>query len=260
MAVSFREAGDERGAGDLLLDQPLPPRRTVLPFTVRVARTDAQLHKAVGLRAEAYGRHVPSLGNALESVEQLDLSPDSTVILAELKGSGEAVGTMRIQTNFHEPLEFEPAIRLPERFVRKPLATVSRLAVKAGSRGRLVKLTLFKSLYRYCVAKQVEWIMIGARAPLENDYLALGFEDIFDDRLPRLLPTMQDLPHRFLSFEVGDAERRWHAMGHPLYRFMLEEFHPDIEIFNSVSGRPASSRQSRTRQLLDSPLLDYPVV
>ena len=32
-----------------------------LPFTVRVARNESQLHKAVSIRQRAYGRHVPAL-------------------------------------------------------------------------------------------------------------------------------------------------------------------------------------------------------
>lgn len=250
----------EVSAPERLQDQPSPPRSVSLPFAVRIARTDDQLKKAIALRSEAYGRHVPDLGNTLKSLERLDLSPDSVVILAESKVTSEVVGTMRIQTNFHAPIAFETTVRLPESHTRRPLATVSRLAVKAGPQGRFVKLALFKSLYQYCMAKQVQRIVIGARPPLDRHYLALGFQDIFSSTMLFPLPTADNLPHRLLSFDVMSAERRWHQMAHPLYRFMLQRFHPDIEIFNSVSNRHATSRRSREHSLLDHPHLDFPLI
>lgn len=44
------------------------------------------------------------------------------------------------------------------------------------------------------------------------------------------------IPVRLMSFEVISAERRWYQTSHPLYKFMFSDYHPDIEIFSSVSG------------------------
>jgi len=224
------------------------PKRAELPFTVRIVRTDEQLERAVRIRAEAYSRHLPTLGELLGAPEPVDRLADSIVFLAEAKSDGEPLGTIRIQTNFTASLPLEGSIRLPEPYLGRPLAGVSRLAVKAGSRGRLVKLAMFKALHRYCLAKQVEWILIGARPPLDQSYLELGFGDVFADELPRPLATAAGVPHRILSFEVFTAERRWHQLSHPLYVFMGKRFHPDIEIFASVSNmwaRPRSRGASR---------------
>lgn len=235
------------------------PKQVELPFRVRIARTEEQLRKAIEIRAEAYSRHVPALGEALRVTEGFDLTPDCLVILAESKVDDLPVGTMRIQTNFHAPLPMEESIRLPERFRDRPLAAVSRLAVKAGHRGKMVKLALFKAMHRYCIAKQVEWVLIGARPPLEETYLALDFIDVFPDKQPRPLATAKNLPHRILAFEIATAERRWHEIGHPLYNFMINRFHPDIEIFNSVSNRWRQPRVNRAFPN-DSPPLDAPIV
>ncbi len=221
------------------------PAKALLPFTVRIVRTDQQLERAVKIRSEAYSRHVPTLGEILGTPELTDRSIDSIVFLAESKRDLEPLGTIRIQTNFSEPLPLENSIKLPREFLDRPIAGVSRLAVKAGMRGRLVKLALFKALHRYCLAKQVEYILIGARPPLDQTYTELGFDDVFEDALPRPLYTAGGLPHRMMSFNVFSAERKWHSISHPLYRFMYETFHPDIEIFSSVSNiwsRPRSRR------------------
>lgn len=238
------------------------PAKSLLPFTVRIVRTDQQLERAVRIRSEAYSRHVPTLGEILGAPESTDRSADSIVFLAESKRDLEPLGTIRIQTNFNSPLPLEDSISLPDALIERPMAGVSRLAVKAGPRGRLVKLALFKALHRYCLAKQVEYVLIGARPPLDQTYMELGFEDLFPDALPRPLSTAAGLPHRILSFEVFSAERKWHALSHPLYRFMGSSFHPDIEIFASVSNmwsRPRARQLGAvghvSQQRLDIPLV-----
>jgi hypothetical protein len=219
-----------------------------LPFRVRTVRNDHQLSQAVRIRSEAYARHVPTLGEVLSAPEEVDKDVDSIVFLAEGKTDGEPLGTIRIQTNFASPLSIEASIDLPPMFRDRPLAGVSRLGVKAGARGRLVKLALFKAMHRYCLAKQVEWVLIGARPPLEQDYLNLGFVDVFEDQELRPLQSAKGLPHRILAFEVLTAERRWFEANHPLYVFMFRRFHPDIEIFASVSNMWS---RPRTRPTID---------
>ncbi len=212
------------------------PTSVELPFRVRIARTEEQLEMAARLRAEAYGRHVPHLGELLQKTEELDRSKDSIIFLAQAKDDDKPLGTIRIQTNFSGPLALELSIDFPSKFQGRPAAGVSRLAVKAGPRGRVVKLALFKALHRYALAKQVEWLLIGARPPLDRTYLDLGFSDMFDDRELRPLASAAGVLHRILCFEVFSAERRWHSQSHPLYVFMGERFHPDIEVFSSVSN------------------------
>lgn len=232
------------------LTRPLLPKRADLPFTVRIVRTDEQLARAVQIRAEAYTRHVPTLGELLGTPEGVDRDPNAIVFIAEGKSDGEPLGTIRIQTNFASPIPLETSIELPEKFRGRPVAGVSRLAVKAGSRGRLVKVALFKALHRYCLAKQVEWILIGARPPLDQTYLDLGFYDMFEDKELRPLATAAGVLHRILCFEVFTAERRWYELSHPLYLFMGQRFHPDIEVFASVSNMWANPR-SRNRPSIE---------
>lgn len=236
------------------------PKRVDLPFTVRIVRTNEQLSRAVQIRAEAYSRHLPTLGEILESPENVDRDPNSIIFLAEAKSDGTSLGTIRIQTNFSAPISLESSIDLPSKFRGRPLAGVSRLAVKAGPRGRLVKLALFKALHRYCLAKQVEWILIGARPPLDQTYLDLGFTDVFDDQNLRPLSTAAGVPHRILCFEVFTAERRWFELSHPLYLFMGQRFHADIEIFASVNNMWAQPRARRHLVLQGMTRLEIPVV
>lgn len=233
-----------------------------LPFRVRLVRTDEQLAKAVGIRASAYSRHVPELGTLLKAPEDVDRSEQALILLAESKEDGSPIGTLRMQTNLQGPLALERSFTLPEKFSGRTLAGITRLAVKEGSAGKQVKLVLFKAIFRYCFATQIEWILIGARAPLDSGYTAIGFEDVFEDR--RLIPlvTADNVPHRILAFDVLTAERRWYEKNHRLYQFMAHDYHPDIEVFASVSGswaRPRS-RDSSQRPPSSVPNLDIPLI
>ena len=154
---------------------------------------------------------------------------------------------MRVDTNLVTPLPITDAVELPQKIQRRPVAYVTRLGVKQGFQGSLVKLALFKSLHRYCLAKQLYWMLVGIRPPGDRDYVRLGFVDVHDEQ--QLVPIFSSggVPVRLMAFEVISAERRWRETHHPLYKFMFDDYHPDIEVFSSVNGMWSQPRKSRYR-------------
>jgi hypothetical protein len=207
-----------------------------LPFIVRIARNEQQLQKAIDIRCEAYERHWPNLSGMLRKPETQDRDPNSLVILAESKIDGAALGTLRIDTNLITRLAIEREYPFPEKMVSQPIAYVTRLGVKQGRVGTLVKLCLFKSLYRFCLARQVAWILAGVRPPNDRDYVKMGFSDLNEGGQLVPIGSSGGIPVRLMALDVIGAERAWHAAGNPLYKFMCNVFHPDVEIFSSVVG------------------------
>ena len=232
-----------------------------LPFRVRVVRTQDQLFQAIQVRHEAYSRHHPSsVAERVGVEEEDDKKSDAIVFLAESKLDASPMGSMRIHVNVTNPLVFEKEFELPSKFRSKTLAHITRLAVVSGESGRLVKLALFKALHRYCHALQIDWMLVAGVPPLHRQYIKLGFVDVFEDGVLRPSVTTANLPARLLGFEVAFAERRWLESGHSLYDFMFRDFHPDIEIFNSVKSmwsQPRSRNASMVEELLT---LQIPVV
>lgn len=227
-----------------------PARRSVgnvevLPFTVRVVRTQAQLERACELRAAAYGHHIDALAEPFSRPEPIDYMPGTLVLLAEDKATGNAVGSVRFQLNCDGPLQIEESVPVPERVARMFLAEITRLSVRPGYLPGLVRNTLWKAIHRYCLASQVEGMIVTSRRSLVRQYRMLGFEDVFEDGLEFACAHVGGLPHRVMLFDVQGAERKWKGSGHPLYHFMIETFHPDIQIFNSVSSSWSTPRQSR---------------
>lgn len=200
-----------------------------LPFRIRVAHGESDLQKAVGLRRAAYGRHVPEFGMTM-TAEDSDRSTGTTILLAESKFDGAPLGTMRVETNDHAPLAVEHSVTLPGWCGSGRLAEATRLSVVNGGGGRMVKIALFKALFLLCERKGVNWLIVTARSPIDREYEAIQFKEVFEDRQYIPMPHVGGLPHRVMALEVGVGRQRWKEARHPLYRFVFETHHPDIDL------------------------------
>jgi hypothetical protein len=205
--------------------------KSVLNFSVRLCRGDADLRDACAVRAQAYGHHLPQVRQQFAQPDAQDRHRATAIVLCHDKPSGAPTGTLRIQRNCQGPLQLEGSLILPRWLADQPKAELTRLAVTRGA-DPLTRLMLMKASYLYCLASQVRWMVIGARCDaLIRIYRRLGFRDVLgpDDRVP--LQHAGGLPHRILAFDVTAAERTWLAAGHGLYPFMIETFHPDLRLF-----------------------------
>lgn len=204
-----------------------------LGFTLSLATSRDDLQEACAVRARAYGHHVPEMAGRFAEPDALDHAEGTAVFLCRDKASGRGTGTLRIQASAFGPLLLENSLILPGWLAAAPRAEITRLSVLAGADPQ-TKLCLMKASYLYCLASQLRWMVIGARnEALIRNYRRLGFKDVLnpDDRVP--LAHAGNLPHRILAFDVTAAERRWVEAGHPLYAFMVETFHEDLQLFQS---------------------------
>ena len=220
-----------------------------LSFDVRFARTSHDLQAACRVRAVSYGHHVSHLHATLMEPDLLDADENTLVAMCVDKASGEAVGTARFQTNAGGPLLIEHSMTVPEAIRADTRAEITRLSAIAGA-DPLVKLALMKASYLFCLATQVRWMVIGARSEaLVRQYRRLGFTNMFEDERTFPLLHAGRLDHRVLSFNVTTAESRWRESQHPLYEFMIETTHPDIQLF---STRPALPKREPARRVAQS--------
>ena len=211
----------------------LPQRQLTeerLPFSVRIVRDEADLDKAVSIRHAAYERHIPAVAALLEKPEATDFEPGSVVLLAESKFDGTPLGTMRIQTNRYRPLTLQQSVELPNWLDGSSQAEATRLGVIGNRMGRLVKTALFKAYYQYCVLEEIEWMVIAARSPLDRQYEALLFQDVLPNGEFIPMQHAGNIPHRVLAFNIERSEAVWSAAGHPLYDFVINTRHADIDM------------------------------
>jgi hypothetical protein len=211
-------------------------REESMPFTIRIARSEEEIEKAVQIRHAAYARHVPAFAENLKRPEAYDYDEGSVVLLAESKLDGAPLGTMRIQTNRYRRLAVEGSVQLPAWLQGRRLAEATRLGVSEGRVGRVVKATLFKAYFLYCVDAAVDWMVICARSPLDRQYDALLFRDVFPEAGYIPMSHIGGIPHRLLAFEMKTAHARWLESRHPFYDFFCRTLHPDIDVKGTRVG------------------------
>ncbi len=218
-------------------------RRETLSFTLRRAETHGDLLRACQVRAAAYGYKVPAYRESMAEPDAIDASPWTTVFLCEDKISGEAVGTMRVQTRKRDrgELAMERYVTLPDLLLRAACAEVTRLAAPVGS-DPFVRLALWKAAYLFAAGQGISWIVMTVRKPsLIRAYERMGSKDIFPNRPDGFfLPYVGDLPHRIYGLDIDNFYGFWSDSKHPLLEFMTATKHEDILVFPpSVDRRPS---------------------
>jgi hypothetical protein len=212
-----------------------------LSFTLRPVETYADLLRACEVRAEAYGHKIPAYRESMARPDAVDASPWTAVFLCEDKATGQAVGTMRVQstTRGATQLEIEKYVEIPDELQVHGRAEITRLSSILGA-DPFVRLALWKAAYLYCMGAQARWILIGVRKPaLIRAYERMGAKDIFDNRATVPLGYAGNLPHRVMALDLGSCEQNWRRDNHPLLNFMVGTVHPDICLFPSMHRQPA---------------------
>lgn len=215
---------------------PEPMKTERLPFTVRLVQNDGDLDKAIRIRYAAYARHLPELGEKLREPEAMDHDSDVAILLAESKLDRSPLGTARIQTNAFRPLCVEQSVALPAYMQGCKLAEVTRLGVENGRIGRLVRVALVKASFLYCERHDVSWAIAAGRAPIDQQYAQLMFEDLYPETGFISLRHAGGIPHRVMAFDIATGHARWSAAKHPLLGFFSYTNHPDISVERNFVG------------------------
>lgn len=204
-----------------------------LPFVVRIA-SDHDMAKIAALRAATYGKHLPELAKKLRQLEACDRELGCEVVVAASKLDGSLLGTLRTHANVIKRLPLQASIALPERFQDMRMVEATRLCVVSHSNASLVRNALFKALFQYCHAQKVDWIMAAGRRPIDRIYDTLLFSDVAEHRKFYPMAHANGLPHRVMCLRSA-AQSSWAAALHPLYKFVFETQHADIDLSTSAN-------------------------
>ena len=206
------------------------------PYRIRIVRTPAQLDRAVQVRVNAYSQKLQSLADKVRKPGALDFEHDPTVLIAENIDTGNAIGTLRLNTG-PDVLDLMSDIQLPIEVTSNRTAFVSRMAIVGSVREKIaVRNLIQKAVFQICVAKQVPKVLLLAVSPRERLFFPWGFEDVFADGKPRHPDFMDKFPVRALVSETYALERKWRATKSPLHEYVFGTFHPEIEVFSSLSS------------------------
>lgn len=201
----------------------------VLPFVVRMA-SQSDLKDVAALRSSAYGKHMPALGIKLSEPEESDYELGCEVMVARSKFDGSLLGTLRTHANVFKPLPLQASIQLPAQYQGTRMVEATRLCVTGSPNSSLVRSALFKALFQYCVAQRIEWMLAAGRRPVDRIYDALLFSDVGEPGKFWPMAHAGGVPHRVMSLSPDEALVTWKACEHPLYQFVIETKHPDIDV------------------------------
>jgi hypothetical protein len=206
-----------------------PKKTETLGFSVTVVQDESDLQAAREVRAAAYGRVVPELGQAMLAPDALDQRADVVVLLAREKLSGKPIGTARIATNDGQPLLIQQCFELPHQFIGLHLGEVTRLAVHPDNDDQLVRMGLLKALFLVCKHRNIDQVVVGVRRPgLVRNYRYLGFDTL--STAPVALAYAGGLDHHVMAFNTRELVQKWRTSAHPWYEWGIETVHPDIRI------------------------------
>jgi len=208
-------------------DSSRAKRREVLPFRVRLAKGPQDLRRVVEIRASAYARHLPHVGDALRTAEAEDLRPDVLLLIAERKFDRRAIGTLRIEPNFNRPLQIETEVTLPAQYRESRLVETTRLGVENGSTGTTVMVALVKAAFEICRACDIDYAIAVGRRSMAEIFRSLCF-DVLEG--PVRISYARNSPLWIFAIPILECEARLRAKHHFYFDFMARTEHPDIVI------------------------------
>jgi hypothetical protein len=207
-----------------------------LPFHVVLARQRATLSKSALVRHEAFQRHLHpfAIENEGPQFDNLDESAETVVFMAKCKMTGEPLGSARVTECNDIADHLSPDEEVPSEVRGRRALLFSRLAVSGGERGRLVRAALGKAVFLYSIAKQCQIVFVAP--PRERLYYKDGFRNI----LPNgpLLPYRANsgVMSRILFIETWSYQNVLENSNTALHNFIFAKYHPDLLIFDSISG------------------------
>lgn len=202
-------------------------REERLPFRVRLAAAPQDVERAVEIRASAYARHLPDVGEALRNAEKEDFRPDVLLLIAERKLDRRPIGSMRLEPNFSGPLRVEGETTLPARFRNKRLVETTRLGVDNGIAGTLVMAALVKAAFEICSAAGIDYGIAVGRRSVGEIFRSMCF-DVVDG--PVRMSYSQRTLFWVFAIPTLEWEVRLRERDHFYFDFMARTEHPDIDI------------------------------
>jgi hypothetical protein len=195
---------------------------------VRVVTTPQDLAKAVEVRASAYTRHMPLLGQSLQMPEAEDLKSDVLVLLAERKFDSQPIGSLRLQSNVQRPLRLEGEAPLLAEFTNMRLVESTRLGDDLGATSKVVTAALIKAAYEICHGAGVDYTVTGGRRSMAQVFRSLRFDELKGGPFP--ISFGNNIPHWIFVLPIREFESRLRTAQHWYYEFMSNTEHPDIDI------------------------------
>ena len=216
------------------------------PYRVRLVRTTEQFDAVLRVREKGYA-HLSGKAGDFRRLDEGDEDRTATLILAEDGTTGEPLGTARVHVGHEYLSSYLPELKLPAEFFALRVSYTSRLTVcgREPAEQEFVTSLIVKSLYQIYVASQVSRAIILIRPSTKGYFSRLGFDSIVGkDSVIDLSAKGYD-PLLACSQKVAKFDEHLMRRVPALYNFVFGTFHPEIEVFQSITSRPSRQNQFR---------------
>jgi hypothetical protein len=123
----------------------------------------------------------------------------------------------------------ESAMRLPDEVAGANPIELMRGSITNGAAGRMVSASLAKASFLLCRRFDFSHVIVTCREPVDLMYRAYQFDDLLSGELIDL-PYSPGARHKVLCLPIREATERWRSQNRPLFDFMLNTDHPDIQL------------------------------
>jgi len=195
---------------------------------VRKAKTEEGLRRVFDIRWEGYKKYV---NKKEEVIDEYDFASNATLLLAE-DGFNEPVGTMRILDRRHGKIELDEFIEVDSLLTEheKQCAEVTRFSFSKHLKSKLIKYLLWKAVFRYCQANQINTLLISMPPSAARDYQRLflledlGPSGVYHHR------RLGNAEHHTFKCDIPRTIEFLRSSKHPLYEFFCTDNHPNISM------------------------------
>jgi hypothetical protein len=214
----------------------IPTSNESEPLSFRISKVESRefLKRIAVARAASYSSRHPILAATLVLPEAEDLDRNSGVFAAIDKADNLSIlGSIRIDSPDNTKTKLNNiGIKLP----LPHSAFASRFHICHPVNSTIVKLALFKTVHRYCLFRQIRYILVAAQPPLDRLYAGLGFTSFPNVAQPISIPWAEDTLTHLMFLDTLDIIHNWKKSNHNLYDFMAAYYHPDIDFFSVGSN------------------------
>ena len=192
---------------------------------VRRAISADDFSKVFSVRWQGYKKY---FSDESQVVDGYDYADNCTLLLAT-DGDDNPVGTLRLLNSGLGSTEIESFISMKSLLepYEMPFVEATRFSVPSHPLSREIKIALKKAFYLYCVANNIDTMLIWVRPSAAREHKSFLFVEA-GEKGNFMHPLLGNVLHKTLKFGINEARVEWQRINHPLLAFMVEQEHSNL--------------------------------
>jgi hypothetical protein len=193
---------------------------------VRRAVSGCDVEKVMRVRWEGYKKYFSSPD---QITDKFDTQENCVLLLAEDE-AGRPVGTIRLlrsDAGRTEIEDFLPRVRQMLDEPYKNFVEATRLSVPHHELSASIKFALKKTYYHFCLANDVNTMLVWVRPPAAREHRAWFFWEL-GERASFSHPLLGNNEHRTMICDIARAVENWRLTGIPYLPLLIDDGYSNL--------------------------------